>query len=166
LPPGYDHKYVYSHIGYNLKATDMQAAIGCAQLGKLESFIGRRKENHHRLLDILAHYQDRLVLPHAIPYGDPSWFCFVITVRPEAGFTRNELTKFLEVNRIETRNLFSGNLLRHPAFENIDCRIVGDLANTDLIMNNTFFIGVYPGIGQPQLDKIADTFARFMDGER
>jgi len=166
LPPGYDHKYVYSHIGYNLKVTDMQAAIGCAQLDKVGDFIARRKDNHQRLLGILSSYQDRLVLPSAGEFGDPSWFCFVITVRPEAGFTRNELAKFLEANRIETRNLFSGNLLRHPAFEHINHRIVGDLSNTDLIMNNTFFIGVYPGIGQPQLEKIADTFARFMNGER
>ena len=166
LPSGYDHKYVYSHIGYNLKLTDMQAAIGCAQLDKLEGFITRRKENHRHLMRTLAPYEDRLILPCANEFADPSWFCFVITVRPEAGFTRNDLTKFLETNRIETRNLFSGNLLRHPAFENINCRIVGDLGNTDLIMNNTFFIGIYPGIGQPQLDKIADTFARFMSGER
>jgi CDP-6-deoxy-D-xylo-4-hexulose-3-dehydrase len=114
----------------------------------------------------LAPYEDRLILPCASEFADPSWFCFVITVRPHAGFTRNELTKFLEANRIETRNLFSGNLLRHPAFESIYCRIVGDLANTDLIMNNTFFVGVYPGIGQQQLNKITDTFARFMNGER
>jgi CDP-6-deoxy-D-xylo-4-hexulose-3-dehydrase len=166
LPFGYDHKYVYSHIGYNLKATEMQAAVGSAQLDKLDSFILQRKENHKRLMTILSEYKDRLILPSAGEFADPSWFCFVITVRPEAGFTRNELTRFLEANRIETRNLFSGNLLRHPAFENITCRVVGDLNNTDLIMNNTFFIGVYPGIGDPQLTKIADAFARFMKGER
>jgi CDP-6-deoxy-D-xylo-4-hexulose-3-dehydrase len=166
LPSGYDHKYVYSHIGYNLKLTDMQAAIGCAQLDKLEDFITRRRENHRHLMTILTPYEDRLILPRASDFSDPSWFCFVITVRPEAGFTRNELTKFLEANKIETRNLFSGNLLRHPAFENINCRVVGNLDNTDLIMNNTFFVGVYPGIGQPHMDKIADTFARFMNGER
>jgi CDP-6-deoxy-D-xylo-4-hexulose-3-dehydrase len=166
LPFGYDHKYVYSHIGYNLKATDMQAAVGCAQLDKLGDFIARRKENHRCLLNILARYQDILILPSPGEFGDPSWFCFVITVRPEARFTRNELTGFLEENRIETRNLFSGNLLRHPAFENINCRIVGNLDNTDLIMNNSFFIGVYPGIGEPQLVRIEDTFARFMKGER
>lgn len=166
LPFGYDHKYVYSHIGYNLKLTDMQAAIGCAQLDKLEGFIASRKQNHRRLMDTFSKYNDRLVLPLATEHADPSWFCFVITVRPDASFTRNELTRFLEANRIETRNLFSGNLLRHPAFENINCRIAGDLKNTDLVMNNTFFIGVYPGIGEPQLEKIADTFARFMKGER
>jgi len=166
LPSGYDHKYVYSHIGYNLKLTEMQAAVGCAQLDKLEGFIARRKQNYRRLTDILKPYEGRLILPSATDHSDPSWFAFAMTVRPDAGFTRNELTQFLEANRIETRNLFSGNLLRHPAFENIQCRVVGDLSNTDIIMNNTFFIGVYPGIGQPQLDKIADAFARFMNGER
>jgi CDP-4-dehydro-6-deoxyglucose reductase, E1 len=166
LPYGYDHKYVYSHIGYNLKLTDMQAAVGCAQLDKLEDFISRRKTNHRLLMEILAPYQDRLILPAVNPLADPSWFCFVITVRPDAGFSRNELTRFLENNHIETRNLFSGNLLRHPAFEHINCRVVGDLANTDLVMTNTFFIGVYPGIDQAQLAKIEDAFKRFMQGER
>ena len=166
LPPGYDHKYVYSHIGYNLKVTDMQAAVGCAQLDKLEGFVAQRKANHRRIVAALDPYRDRLVLPAAPEPADPSWFCFVITVRPEAGFSRNDLTRFLEANRIETRNLFSGNLLRHPAFEKIDCRTVGDLTNTDLIMNNTFFIGVYPGLDERQMEKIEDTFARFMNGER
>lgn len=166
LPVGYDHKYVYSHIGYNLKVTDMQAAVGCAQLDKLDDFIARRKENHRKLMQILTPYQDRLILPTVGEHADPAWFAFVITVRPDAGFSRNDLTRFLETNRIETRNLFSGNLLRHPAFENINCRVVGGLENTDLIMKNTFFIGVYPGINEPQLEKIAGTFARFMRGER
>jgi len=166
LPFGYDHKYVYSHIGYNLKLTDMQAAIGHAQLQKLEGFIAKRKANHQRLMEILQPYEDRLILPCATEHSDPSWFCFVITVRNEAGFTRNELTKFLEANRIETRNLFSGNLLRHPAFQNIPHRVVGDLSNTDLVMNNTFFIGVYPGICDAQLDWIEAVFTRFVRGER
>jgi CDP-6-deoxy-D-xylo-4-hexulose-3-dehydrase len=117
-------------------------------------------------MDILKPYEGRLILPSATEHSDPSWFAFAMTVQPDAGFTRNELTRFLEANRIETRNLFSGNLLRHPAFENIQCRVVGDLSNTDIIMNNTFFIGVYPGIGTPQLDKIDDMFARFMKGKR
>jgi len=166
LPFGYDHKYVYSHIGYNLKVTDMQAAIGCAQLEKLEGFIAKRKANHQRLMRILLPYEDRLILPKATEQSDPSWFCFVITVRNEAGFTRNELTKFLEMNQIETRNLFSGNLLRHPAFENITHRVVGSLNNTDTVMNNAFFIGVYPGICDAQLDWIETVFKRFMEGER
>ena len=166
LPPGYDHKYVYSHIGYNLKVTDMQAAIGVAQLKKLPAFIKKRKENFQSILKILKPYEDRLLLPQALTNSDPAWFAFVITVKDHAGFKRNELTHFLEANRIETRNLFSGNLLRHPAFENIKCRIVGDLTNTDTIMNQTFFIGVYPGITPEQLDWIQNTFQRFMNGER
>ena len=166
LPAGYDHKYVYSHIGYNLKVTDMQAAIGCAQLDKLEGFIAKRRENHRRLQEIMRPYEDRLILPSATENSDPSWFSYVITVRPDAGFTRNQLTRFLEDNRIETRNLFSGNLLRHPAFENIKHRVVGNLKNTDLVMNNTFFIGCYPGIGESQLQKMADIFAQFMQGKR
>ncbi len=166
LPKGYDHKYVFSHIGYNLKATEMQAAIGCAQLKKLGRFVNCRIQNHHRLMEILAPYNERLILPKATPLSDPSWFAFAITVAPSAGFTRNKLTQFLEANRIETRNLFSGNLLRHPAFEKIQCRIVGDLTNTDTIMNDTFFIGIYPGIHDAHLNKIAETFQRFMSGER
>jgi len=161
LPPGYDHKYVYSHIGYNLKVTDMQAAIGCAQFGKLEAFTARRKENFRRLMEILRPYEDRLILPRATEFSDPSWFGFVITVREGSGFTRNDLTRFLEANRIETRNLFSGNLLRHPAFAAIPHRVVGDLTNTDLIMNNTFFIGLYPGITDIHLDYIRDKFNEF-----
>ena len=166
LPYGYDHKYVYSHIGYNLKVTDMQAAIGVAQLKKLPGFVKARKANFTTLLDHLRKYEDRLILPKGVPNSDPSWFSFVITVKTEAGFTRNEFTRFLENNRIETRNLFSGNLLRHPAFENIECRIVGELTNTDMIMNNTFFIGVYPGINTQQLEWIQSTIDRFMRGER
>lgn len=166
LPRGYDHKYVYSEIGYNLKATDMQAAIGCAQLQKLDSFVARRKENFKQIYEFLSPYEDRLILPKATEHSDPAWFAFVITVKPDAGFTRNQLTQFLETNHIETRNLFSGNLLRHPAFEEINCRVVGDLTNTDTIMNDTFFIGVYPGIQTAQLEKISVTFKRFMNGER
>ena len=166
LPYGYDHKYVYSHIGYNLKVTDMQAAIGVAQLDKLEGFITRRKSNFQKLYTLLEPYQDRLILPQATPNSDPSWFGFVITVREDAGFTRNELTRFIEVNRIETRNLFSGNLLRQPAFMEIEHRVVGDLKNTDIITERTFFIGVYPGIDDSQLDYIGTVFERFMHGER
>ena len=166
LPKGYDHKYVYSEIGYNLKATDMQAAIGCAQLQKLDGFVARRKENFKQIYEFLSPYEDRLILPKATEHSDPAWFAFVLTVKPDAGFTRNQLTQFLETNHIETRNLFSGNLLRHPAFEEINCRVVGDLTNTDTIMNDTFFIGVYPGIQTAQLEKMSATFKRFMNGER
>jgi CDP-6-deoxy-D-xylo-4-hexulose-3-dehydrase len=166
LPFGYDHKYVYSHMGYNLKLTDMQAAVGCAQFGKLNEFIARRRANFSRLSSMLKPYADRLILPKPTVHSDPSWFGFVITVRPDSGFTRNELTHYLEVNRIETRNLFAGNLLRHPAFENIRHRVVGELTNTDTITNDTFFVGVYPGIGDAHLDHIQQVFTRFMQGER
>ena len=166
LPFGYDHKYIYSHIGYNLKVTDMQAAIGCAQLQKLEQFIAKRKENFQKLTQILKPYEDRLILPRATENSDPSWFGYVVTVKDQVGFTRNDLTTFLETNRIETRNLFSGNLLCHPAYQNILHRISGDLTNTNLIMNNTFFLGVYPGIDDKRLNHIKAVFDRFMAGER
>ncbi len=166
LPSGYDHKYVYSHLGYNLKATDMQAAIGVAQLGKLENFIAQRKANFQKIKAILQPYEDRLILPQATPNSDPAWFGFVITAREQAGFTRDDLTHFLEANRIETRNLFGGNLLRQPAFMDIKHRVVGDLANTEIIMEHTFFIGVYPGIDDNQIEYIDSVFKRFMHGER
>lgn len=166
LPYGYDHKYVYSHIGYNLKVTDMQAAIGCAQLQKLEQFIAKRKENFRKLTQILKPYEDCLLLPKITDNSDPSWFGFIITIREGAGFTRNDLTAFLEDNRIETRNLFSGNLLCHPGYRNIPHRLTGDLTNTNYIMSNTFFIGLYPGIDDLRLSHIKDVFDRFLAGER
>jgi CDP-6-deoxy-D-xylo-4-hexulose-3-dehydrase len=166
LPYGYDHKYVYSHIGYNLKVTDMQAAVGCAQLRKLGRFIAMRKENFRKITNVLKPYEDRLIMPRAVANADPSWFGYVLTVRGQAGFTRNELTAFLEANRIETRNLFSGNLLCHPAYQNIPHRVSGDLTNTNIVMNNTFFIGVYPGIDDERLTHIKIVFDRFMAGER
>ncbi|MGV8059913.1 MAG: lipopolysaccharide biosynthesis protein RfbH [Smithellaceae bacterium] len=166
LPFGYDHKYVYSHIGYNLKITDMQAAIGCAQLQKLDQFIALRKKNFQKLTQILNPFEDRLILPIATANSDPSWFGYVITVRERAGFTRNDLTTFLEVNHIETRNLFSGNLLCHPAYQEVPHRIAGDLTNTNYIMNNTFFIGVYPGIDDQRLNYINNVFDLFMARER
>jgi len=144
----------------------MQAAIGVAQLDKLPAFIAKRKKNFHELTRILSPYKDRLILPEALPNSDPSWFAFPITIKPTAGFERNALTRFLEKYKIETRNLFSGNLLRHPAFMNINCRVVGDLTNTDLITTNTFFIGIYPGIGLAHLEWIKTVFQRFMAGER
>jgi CDP-6-deoxy-D-xylo-4-hexulose-3-dehydrase len=166
LPHGYDHKYVYSHLGYNLKITDMQAAVGCAQLAKLKTFIDRRRANFDRLTEMLRPYEDRLILPRPTPHSTPSWFGFVVTVRDNAGFTRNDLVRFLEANRIETRNLFSGNLLRHPAFEGISHRVVGNLRNTDTVTERTFFVGVYPGLDPAQLEYVGDVFARFMGGAR
>jgi len=161
----YDHKYVYSHIGYNLKVTDMQAAVGVAQLDKLEGFITRRKANFQKIFAMLLPYQDRLLLPHATPNSDPAWFGFVLTVRDQAGFTRNELTGFLEANHIETRALFAGNLLRQPAFMDIQHRSVAIWSIPIPSMENTFFIGVYPGIEDSQLDYIDSIFRRFMSGE-
>jgi CDP-4-dehydro-6-deoxyglucose reductase, E1 len=166
LPHGFDHKYVYSHIGYNLKATEMQAAIGCAQMAKLETFIARRRANFDYLRQALRKYDDRLVLPAPTANSEPSWFGFVITVRRDAGFTRAELVRFLEANRIETRTLFAGNLLRHPAFQQIRHRVVGDLSRTDVVTNDTFFVGVYPGLDSVQLNHMVTTFERFMSGER
>ncbi|MEI7901517.1 MAG: lipopolysaccharide biosynthesis protein RfbH [bacterium] len=161
LPRGYDHKYVYSHIGYNLKATDMQAAIGCAQLKKLPAFIDARKRNHAALAEGLSQYADRLILPQPTPDSDPSWFCFIVTVRDDAGFTRNELTGYLETHKIETRNLFSGNLLRHPAFMDIEHRTAGSLANTDIITTSTFFVGCYPGLTPRHIEYVLSVFAEF-----
>jgi CDP-4-dehydro-6-deoxyglucose reductase, E1 len=166
LPPGYDHKYVYSHVGYNLKVTDMQAAIGCAQLAKLEGFIAARRANFDHLAAALRPFADRLILPKATPHAEPSWFGYVITVRDDAGFSRADIVKFLEANRVETRSLFAGNLLRHPAFQGIPHRIVGDLANTDAVMHRTFFVGVYPGLDAARLDHMTSVFRRFMSGER
>ncbi|MGD0896458.1 MAG: lipopolysaccharide biosynthesis protein RfbH [Thermoguttaceae bacterium] len=163
LPFGYDHKYVYSHIGYNLKVTDIQAAIGCAQLEKLDGFLAARKRNWTALGEALAPYGDRLLLPQTPPGTEPSYFGFVITVRPGAGFTRNELTTCLEAARIETRPLFCGNLVRHPAYAEIAYRVAGDLRNTDTIMRDTFFVGVYPGLTDAQLAYMIETFRRFMD---
>jgi CDP-6-deoxy-D-xylo-4-hexulose-3-dehydrase len=166
LPDGYDHKYVYSHLGYNLKVTDMQAAVGCAQLGKLDTFVARRRANFRRLFDALRPFEDRLVLPEATPNSEPAWFGFAITVRDGAGFTRADIVRFLEANRIETRPLFAGNLLRHPAFEDVPHRVVGDLTNTDRVMNDSFFVGVYPGLDDARLDYMTSTLGRFMRGNR
>lgn len=156
LPFGYDHKYVYSHIGYNLKITDMQAAVGCAQLRKLPAFIDARKRNHAYLSAGLNRHADRLVLHAAPPVADPSWFGYVLTVRPDSGLTRAGLVGALEDAKVETRNLFCGNLLRHPAYQHIQHRVVGTLANTDLITTQTFFIGVYPGLTEPMLRHVLD----------
>lgn len=166
LPRGFDHKYVYSHLGYNLKVTDMQAAIGCAQLQKLDRFVVQRKANFTRLMDILRPYADRLLLPAVPAHVDPSWFGFVITVRDGAGFTRDDLVRYLEAHRIETRSLFAGNLLRHPAFHDVPGRVAGALVNTDIVTSDTFFIGVYPGLDAARLDYIEDMFSRFMRGDR
>jgi CDP-4-dehydro-6-deoxyglucose reductase, E1 len=162
LPCGYDHKYTYSHIGYNLKATDMQAALGNSQIEKLPRFIERRKENFRYLHTALKPMEEFLLLPEATPGSDPSWFGFPIGVRKDAPFTREELIRALEAKKIATRLLFAGNLLRQPAYEGCDYRVVGDLPNTDFVMNNVFWIGVYPGLTRPMLDFVAGTIIEFI----
>lgn len=164
LPAGYDHKYVYSHLGFNLKATDLQAAIGCAQLEKLDDIVARRRHNFDYLKEQLEG-TEALILPQAQDNARPSWFGFLLTVREDAGFTRTDLTRFLESRKIQTRNLFAGNLVRHPAFspyrEGEDYRIAGSLAVTDRIMNDTFWIGVYPGMTDEKLQYMADSIKEF-----
>jgi len=152
LPKGYDHKYVYSHIGYNLKVTDMQAAIGVEQMKKLPRFVERRKENFRAWTAGFQKWSDKFILPFATEGSDPSWFAFPVTVKSNAGFTRTELTDYLASHQIETRNLFAGNLLRQPAYANIVHRVAGSLDNTETIMNDTFFLGTYPGLTQEQIN--------------
>jgi CDP-6-deoxy-D-xylo-4-hexulose-3-dehydrase len=161
LPCGYDHKYTYSHIGYNLKATDMQAALGVSQLTKLPRFIERRKENFAYLRRKLDDLQDLLVLPEATAGADPSWFGFPIGVRPGAPIDRTQLTRALEAQKIATRLLFGGNLTRQPAYEECEFRAIGDLRNTDYVMNSVFWIGVYPGLTKEMLDFVAQTIYAF-----
>lgn len=156
LPEGYDHKYVYSHIGYNLKASDMQAAVGVAQLDKLPHFIERRRENFALLHGELSDLQDDLILPQATEHSDPSWFGFPITVDPKSSVTRTELIAHLTSAKIATRLLFGGNLLRQPAYQNIPHRIVGDLKTTDRITEHSFWVGVYPGLSPEMIHYIAD----------
>lgn len=163
LPEGYDHKYIYSHIGYNLKMTDMQAAVGVAQLEKLPTFIELRKRNWQLLYDGLKPYEEFFILPQPTPNSDPSWFGFLLSVRPEAPFSRNELVQFLEANQVATRLLFSGNITRQPAYQNVNYRVVGDLSQTDLVMNHTFWIGVYPRITPEMIDYVLTVFARFLE---
>ena len=164
LPFGYDHKYVYSHFGYNLKATEMQAAIGVAQLDKLAGFTAKRKANFDYLYSRLSDIPE-LQLFEKIPGADPSWFGFLMTVKPGCGFDRNSFSRYLEDNKIQTRNLFAGNLTRHPCFEtlteNADYRIAVPLVNTDLMMNNAVWIGVYPGMSEAKLQYMADMIRNY-----
>ena len=166
LPCGYDHKYTYSHIGYNLKPTDMQAALGWSQIEKLPLFIQARRHNFAYLSKKLQGTESALMLPEATPGSDPSWFGFAIGVREGAGFTRDALIQELESKKIATRLLFGGNLLRQPAYEEVAYRVVGDLPNTDSIMRNVFWIGVYPGLTEPMLDFMAETILAFVSRAR
>ena len=164
LPAGYDHKYVYSHLGYNLKATDMQAAIGCAQLEKLDFIVQRRRENFDIMYSGLQDARG-LLLPEPQKNSRPSWFGFFITVKEDAGYTRNELTSYLEDHKVQTRNLFAGNLLRHPAFEQyregVDYRVIGKLPVTDRIMRDSFWLGLYPGMTEERLQYMIQTVKDF-----
>ena len=161
LPCGYDHKYTYSHIGYNLKATDMQAALGLSQLDHLEHFINSRRDNFRYLREALQPMEDVLMLPVATEGADPSWFGFPLGVRTDAPFTRDQLVRALEAEKIGTRLMFAGNLLRQPAYQDIKFRQIGDLPNTDYVMRNLLWLGVFPGLTRPMLDHIAGTIARF-----
>lgn len=171
LPQGYDHKYVYSHLGYNLKATDMQAAVGCAQLKKLDEFVRQRRENWAFLRRELETCSDVMILPEATPDSLPSWFGFLMTVRQEAPFTRDELVQHLEEKNVQTRNLFAGNLLRHPCFDELRAagtgyRVVGDLSNTDSVMERSFWVGVYPGMTGEKLRYMANVIKEFIEERR
>ncbi len=168
LPEGYDHKYVYSHFGYNMKVTDMQAAVGCAQLEKFPGFAGKRRDNWKRLKEALSSLKDKLILPEAGENSDPSWFGFLISIRPDSGISRNAVTKYLEEHNIQTRLLFSGNIIRHPCFDELRgtnaYRIVGTLRNTDFIMENSFWIGVYPGMTDEMIDYMVKIIFEAVEG--
>lgn len=159
LPKGYDHKYTYSHFGYNLKVTDLQAAVGVEQLKKFPSFIERRKHNWARLHEALENVQDKIILPAPAENSDPSWFGFLISVRPETGLNRNDVTKYIESKNVQTRLLFSGNIIKQPCFNEIRgtdaYRVVGNLENSDFVVNNTFWVGVYPGMTDAMIDYMA-----------
>lgn len=166
LPAGYDHKYVYSHFGYNLKATDLQAAVGCAQLVKFPSFVERRRHNFDRLWEGLKDCQDKLILPEAAPNSRPSWFGFMMTVKE--GVDRVKVVRYIEDHGVQTRNLFAGNITKHPCFDEMRAtgegyRVVGDLTNTDRIMNDTFWIGVYPGMTDEMIDFMIKTIKEALD---
>lgn len=161
LPFGYDHKYTYSHVGYNLKITDMQASVGLSQLNHLPKFIEKRQQNFDFLFNGLKDLQEFLILPKFSPNAKPSWFGFPITVKENAKFTRNQLVEYLENNKIGTRLLFGGNLLKQPYMKNKNYRIVGELKNSDIVMKNTFWIGVYPGLGFEELSYVVDKIKKF-----
>lgn len=169
LPFGYDHKFVYSHFGYNLKCTDMQAAIGCAQLEKLPQFIEKRKKNFKMLYEGLKKFEDYFILPQATENSDPSWFGFLITIRDNVAFKRNEIVEHLESRNIQTRNLFAGNIIRHPCFDTLengrDYRVAGNLKNTDKIMNDSFWLGVYPGFDEEKNAYMIESIHLFVKGQ-
>lgn len=163
LPVGYDHKYVYSHIGYNLKVTDMQAAIGVEQMKKLPSFIEARKNNFKLWTEGFKKWENYFVLPRATEGSDPAWFAYPLTVKEDAPFSRTELTDYLATNKVETRNLFAGNMIKQPAYLDIEKRVASDLKNTDLIMTNTFFLGTFPGLTKERIDYSLSVIEKFIE---
>lgn len=165
LPTGYDHKYIYSHIGYNLKATDLQAALGYSQLQKLDSFVEARRENFNYLYDGLKGIEG-LLLPKATENSNPSWFGFPITLDPKHPVNRESLLRFLDEMKIGTRLMFAGNITKQPAYTNTDFRIIGDLRNSDIVMERSFWIGVYPGLTKPMLEFVIECITNFMNGKR
>ena len=165
LPYGYDHKYTYSHIGYNLKLTDMQAAVGVAQLKKLPGFIAARRKNFNRLYEGLKKYEEFFILPQSTPKSEPSWFGFLLTIRPGSPFGRYDLVQHIESHRIGTRQLFGGNLLQQPAYLNIPHRVVGDLTNSDIITTNTFWLGVFPGLTDEMIDYMISVVSEFVENK-
>ncbi len=161
LPEGYDHKYTYSHIGFNLKVSDMQAAVGLSQLTKADHFVARRKENHAMLLGMFKEFEEHFILPVATENSDPSWFGFMLTIRENSPINRNKFVEYLENNKIGTRLFFAGNMLRQPAYSTINYRKIGDLENTDLVMNNSFWLGVWPGLEKKHYDYIIDVVRNY-----
>lgn len=165
LPYGYDHKYIYSHLGYNLKVTDMQAAVGLSQLEKLPFFIERRRENWQRLYAGLKEFENFLILPRALENSKPSWFGFALSIKPDCGISRNDLINYLESNKIGTRMLFAGNIIKQPAFtkQNIKYRVYGKLENTDFVMENTFWTGIWPGLDSICIEYMIKKFKEFFN---
>ncbi len=163
LPRGYDHKYTYSHIGFNLKVTDTQAAIGLSQLEKADEFIKIRRQNHERFLELMQPLEEYFILPQATANSYPSWFGFMLTVRKETGRDRNELVRYLEDKKIGTRLLFAGNLTKQPAYSETPFKIIGDLENTDLVMNDSFWLGVWPGLDEAHLEYMVEQLGKYFD---
>lgn len=165
LPEGYDHKYIYSHIGFNLKVTDMQAAIGLSQLSKVDQFVSKRRKNHTKLYELFKPLEDFFILPEKTPNSEPSWFGFMLTVRDSKRINRNDLVRYLEENKIGTRLFFGGNMTKQPAYKDINKRVVGSLDNSEKAMNNSFWIGVWPGLNENHLSFIVDVINKYLKNE-